>query len=117
MIVIIAESTRVAQVEEPMASTGAEDSALRPSTDEPSTVKSFPAVIISKATTVTIPEVPITTLVLREFAADLDPALSGRISEMASAPMNTVHTIIETWSESASTELDLAMNIMEELAL
>ena len=81
MIVIIAESTRVAQVEEPVASTGAEDSTLRPSTDEPSTVKSVPAVIISKATTVTILEVLATTSALKEPATGLASALR----EMTSA--------------------------------
>ena len=52
MIIIIAESTGVAQVEEPMASTDAEDNPHKASTAEPNTVKSVPTVIISEAVTI-----------------------------------------------------------------
>jgi len=61
MVIIIVESARVAQVEQPVASTSAEGIILQTSTAEPSTVKFVPAVIISEAVTVTIPEVPVTT--------------------------------------------------------
>ena len=112
MVVIIAESTGVAQVEEPMTNTGAEDSTLQTSTAEPSTVKSVPAVVISEAATVTIPEVPVTTSSLKELAAGLAPAQS----ETVSAPTDTIRTITERGSRSVSTELALTMDIMEELA-
>jgi len=56
------------------------------------------------------------TLALRKSAANLDPALPGRIRETASAFMDTIRTIIEMGSGSASTELALAMDIMEEMA-
>jgi len=61
--------------------------------------------------------VPVTTLALRESAANLNPELLGRISEMTSAPTDTVHTIMEMGSGSASAELAPTMDIMEELAL
>jgi len=108
---MIAESTGLAQVKELVASTDAEDSALQTSKAEPSTVKSVP-VVISEATTVTNPEVPVTTLTLMEPVV----VLVSAPSEMAPASMDIVRTIIERGSESASTELALAMDIMEELA-
>ena len=58
-------------MEEPMVSTGTEDITLQTSTAEPSTMKSVPAVVVSEATTVTIPEMPVTTSVLTEPAAGL----------------------------------------------
>ena len=80
MVVIIAESTGVAQVKGPMASTDAGDSILHTSTDEPSIVKYAPEVVTPEAATGTVSQMPVTTLALRESATDLD----------------TVHTIIET---------------------
>ena len=56
------------------------------------------------------------TLALRKSVANLDPALPRRIRETGSAFMDTVRTIIEMGSGSASTELALAMDIMEEMA-
>ena len=56
---MIAESTRLAQVEELVASTGTEDDTLQTLKVEPSTVESVPSIIISEATTVTVPEVPV----------------------------------------------------------
>ena len=109
---MIVESTGLAQVEKPVVSTDAEDSALQISIAEPSIVKSVPTVVISEATIVTIPEVPVTTSVFAEPAAGLVSAPS----EMASALTDTVCTIIERGSESASTELAPAMDIMKELA-
>jgi len=105
---MIAESTSVAQVEEPVASTGAEDDIVQTST----TVKSIPVVVVSEATIVTISEVPVTTLVLTEPVVNLISAPS----EMASVSTDTVRTIIEKRSGSASTELTPAMDIMKELA-
>ena len=57
---MIAESTRLAQVEKFVASTGAEDKALQTSTAELSTVELVPAAVASEATTVTVPEVSVT---------------------------------------------------------
>ena len=116
MIVIIAESTVMVQVEELMASIDAGDNTLHISIDEPSNMKSAHVVVRPKAAKITVPEVPVTTLALRESATDFDPVLSGRISEMASALKDTVCTIIEMGSESWSAELAPAMDIMEELA-
>jgi len=95
-----------------MASIGAEDSALQTSKAELSTVKSVLAVVISKATTVTIPEVPVMTSMLTEPVAGIVSAPS----KMASTSTNIIHTIIEKGSGSALTELAPAMDIMEELA-
>jgi len=58
-------------VEEPVESTGAEDSALQISIAELSIVKFVPAVIILEATTVTFTEVPVTTSTLTEPTAGL----------------------------------------------
>ena len=68
---MIAESTRVDQMEEPVASTDAEDSTLQTSTAEPSIVKSVPEVMISDAATVTILEVSVTTSASKEPAAGM----------------------------------------------
>ena len=99
-------------MEELVASTGVEDGTLQTSKAEPSTMQFVPAVIISEATTVTVPEAPVTTSTLMEPAA----GLVSIASKMAPASMDIVRTIIEKGSESASTELALAMDIMEELA-
>ena len=77
MIVIIVDSIVVPQVEEPMASTDGGDSTLHISTNEPSIVKSAPLVVTPEVAIVTVLEVPVTTLALRESVADLDPALPG----------------------------------------
>jgi len=101
----------MAQVEESVASTSTKDSTLQISTAEPSTVKSVPAIVILEATIVTISEVPVITSALKEPATGLVPALS----KTASAFTDTIHTIIERGSESASTELVPGMDIIEEL--
>ena len=54
-----------------VASTGAEDNTLQISKVESSVVKSVPAVVISKATTVIVMEVPVTTSTLTEPVAGL----------------------------------------------
>ena len=53
--VIIVESTRLAQVEDPVASTSAEDSALQTLAGEPSAVEFVAAPIVPEATTITVP--------------------------------------------------------------
>ena len=112
MVIIIAENTGVAQVKEPVASTNTEDNTLQTSTGEPSTVKSIPAVVISEAATVTIPEVSVTTSASKELAAGHVPTLSETIF----ASTEIVRTIIKRGSGSASIELAPAMDIIEELA-
>jgi len=117
MVIIIAESIAVAQVEEPTVRTDAGDSACHISMDESSIVKPAPTVVTLEAAIGTVLEVPFTTLTLRESAADLDITLPGRIIEMASVLTDTICTIIEIRSRSVSAELAPVMNIMEELAL
>jgi len=112
MVIIIAECAEVAQVEEHVASTGAEDRTLQISTAEPSTVKFVPVVVTSEAAIVTILKVLVTTSASKEPAAD--PVLA--LSKMVSAFTETVHTIIERGSGSVSTELAPVMYIIEELA-
>ena len=109
---MITESTEMAQVKKLVASASVEDSILQTSMAEPSTVKSVLAVVISETTTIIIPEVSVPTLTLMEPIA----ALVSASSEMASASINTIRTIIERGLGSASTELAPAMDIMEELA-
>jgi len=76
MAIIIAERAEVAQVEKPVASTGAEDGTLQALTAEPNTVKSVPVVVISEVTTVTILEVSVITSASKEPAAGHILALS-----------------------------------------
>ena len=66
MVVIIAESTGVDQVEEPMASTNVGGSILHTSMDEPSLVKSALVVVTPEAATGTVSKMPVTTLMLKE---------------------------------------------------
>ena len=58
---MIAESTGMAQVEEPVASAGTEDITLQTSTTEPGTVEFVAALVASEATTIIVPEVPVMT--------------------------------------------------------
>jgi len=102
----------LAQVEEPVASTGAEDNTLQTSTAEPSTMEFVAAPVASEATTITVPEVPATTSVLTEPAVGFVSALS----ELAPASMDIIRTTIERGSGSAPIELAPVMDIMEELA-
>jgi len=106
---MIAESTRLAQVKEPVASTGAEDSALQTSTAEPGSVEFVAAPVALEATTITVSEVLATTSVLTEPAA----VLVSTPSELAPASMNIIRTIIERGSGSAPAELAPAMDIMK----
>ena len=96
---MIEESTRLAQVEEPVVSTGTENGALQTLTAELSAVKSAPVVVISEATTVL--EVPVTTSALTDPAVSLISAPS----EMAPPSTDIVRTIIERGFRSASTEV------------
>ena len=86
-----------------MASIDAGDSTLQTLTVEPSIVKTVSAVIIPEAATVTIPEVSVTSLALKERVVGLVLALN----ETASAPTNTIRIITETGSGSTLVELAL----------
>ena len=69
--VMIAESTGLAQVENPMASTSAEDSAFHTLAGELSIVEFVAVPVASKATTITVPEMSATILVSTEPSASL----------------------------------------------
>ena len=92
-----------------MASTDTGDNILQTSTAEPRIMKYVSVVVIPEAATVTIPEVPVITLALKEPTAGLVPALS----ETASALTDTVCTITERGFGSVSTRLAPAMDIMK----
>jgi len=109
---MIAESTDLAQVEEPVASTGVEDSTLQTSTAESGTVEFVVAPVALEATTVTVPEVSVMTSVLIEPVV----GLISTPSEMTPASMDIIRTTIERESKSAPAELAPAIDIMEELA-
>ena len=64
---MIAERTGLAQVVESVASTGVEDTTLQTSTAKPGTVEFVAALVASEATTITVPEVPAMTSVLRNL--------------------------------------------------
>ena len=110
--VMIAESTGLAQVEDPVASTSAKDSALRTSAGEPSVVEFIAAPVASEAITIMVPEVSSTTSVSTEPAVGLISAQS----ELAPVSVDIIRTTIEWGYESAPTELSSAMDIMKELA-
>jgi len=101
-----------AQVENPMASIGAEDIAVQTLAGEPSAVEFVPASIVVEAATMTVPEVLAMISALQDPAIGLIPAQV----ELAPISVDTTHTIIERGSESTSAGLSPAIDIMEELA-
>ena len=108
---MIAESTGLAQVEKPVASTGAEDNALQTSTAELSIVEFVRGYCFRGYHDDS----------LRGAGHDLaltKPAIGlvSAPSEMAPASTGIVRIIIEWGSWSAPTELAPAMDIIEELA-
>jgi len=110
--VMVAESTRVAQVEDLVASISAEDNTVQTSAGEPSAVEFVAAPVVAEATTITLPEVPATTSVSTEPAAGLFSAPG----ELAPISVDTPRVIIERGSGSAPAGLYPSMDIMEELA-
>ena len=106
--VMVAESTGLAQVEDPMASTSADYNALQTSAGEPGVVESVTVPDASEATTITVPEVSAMISALTEPAAGLVSAPN----ELASTSVD----IIERGSGSAPVGLSPAMDIMKELA-
>jgi len=109
--IMIAESTRLAQVEDPVVSTSAEDSALQTSAGEPSAMEFVVAPVAPKATTITVPEVSATTSVSIESAV----GLIFTQSELAPVSMDIIRANVERGSGSTPAELSLAMDIMKEL--
>ena len=104
-----AEGTDIAQVENPAASIGVEDSTVQTSTGEPSAVEfAVTSVAVEAATTITIPEVLATTSVSDEPVVSLTPA------QVELVPIS--HPVMERGSRSTSTGLSPANDIMEELA-
>ena len=59
--IMVAESTGLAQVNDPTASIGAEDSAVQTSAGEPSAMEFAATSVAVEATTTTVPEVLATT--------------------------------------------------------
>jgi len=110
--VMIAESTRLAQVEDPVAGTGVKDNAVQTSAGEPSVVEFVASPVAMEATMIMVPEVSATTSVSKEHCIGLIPAQI----ELAPISVDTTHTIIERGFGSAPAGLSPAMNIMEELA-
>jgi len=104
-----AESTRVAQVEDLAASIGAEDSTVQTSIGELSAVEfAVASVIVEAATTITIPEVLVTTSMSDEPIVGLTPV------QVELVPV--CHPVMKRWSRSTLAGLSPANNIMEELA-
>ena len=74
-MVWFAESTGVAQVEDPAASIGVEGSTVQTSAGEPNAVGfAVASVAVEAATTITVPEVSVTTSVSDEPIVGLTPA-------------------------------------------
>jgi len=109
---MVAESTRVAQVEDPAASVSAEDSAVQTSAGEPSTVEFVVASIIMEATTITISEVLASASVSEEPVVGLIPA------QVESTPISVgvTHPVIERGYGSALAGSSPSTDIMKELA-
>jgi len=104
-----AESTGVAQVEDPTASIGTEDSTVQTSAGEPDAARFAVASVAGEAaTTITIPEVSVTTSVPDEPIVGLTPAQAELV------PVS--HPVMERGSGSTSAGLPPANDIMEELA-
>jgi len=104
-----AESAGVAQVEDPAASISAEGSTVQTSTGEPSAVEfAVASVAVEAATTITVLEVLVTTLVSDEPVIGLTPAQVELV--LVSRP------VMERGFGSTSAGLSPANDIMEELA-
>ena len=104
-----AESTGIAQVEDPAVSIGAEDSTIQTSAGEPSAVEFVVAsVAVEAAITITVLEVSVTTSVSDEPIVSLTPA------QVELVPVS--RPVMERESGSTSVGLSPANDIMEELA-
>ena len=110
--VMVAESTGLAQVEDPVASISVEDNALQTSASEPGAMEFVVVPFTSEATTITVPEVSAMISALTEPAAGLVSASN----ELASASVDIIRTTVERGSGSAPAELSPAMDNRKELA-
>ena len=110
--VMVTESTRVAQVENPMESLGAEGSAVQTSADEPSAVEFVVASVAVEATATAILEVLALASASEEPIISLVPAQV----ESALASVGITCPVIERGSGSAPAGSSPATDIMEELA-
>jgi len=109
LILWFAQSTTIAQVEDPVASIGAEDSAVQTSAGEPSAVEfAVASVAIEAATTITVPEELATTSMSDEPVVGLTP------TQVELVPFS--RSIMERRYGSTSAGLSPANDIMEELA-
>jgi len=103
------ESTGIAQVEDPAASIGAEDSTVQTLAGEPSAVE-FAATSVAAKVAMTTPVLKVlaTTLVSDELVVGLTPAQVELVS--------ISHSVTEKGSGSTSTGLSPGNDIMKELA-
>jgi len=110
--VMVAESTGIAQVEDPMESLGAEDNAVQTSAGKPSAVEFVATSVAVEATTTTIPEVLASVSESKEPVVGLIPIQV----ESTLASVGVTHPFIERESGSALAGASPATDIMEELA-
>jgi len=110
--VTVAESTRLAQVEDHVESINTEDSAVQTSASGPSVVEFVAAPVAVEATTIIVLEVLTMTSASKKPVVGFIPVQI----ELALVFEDTTRTIMERGSESASAGLSPAMDIMEELA-
>ena len=104
-----AESTGIAQVEDPAVSIGAEDSTVQTSAGEPSAVEfAVASVAVKVATTINVLEVLVTTSVSDEPIVGLTPA------QVELVPIS--RPVMKRGSGSVSAGLSPTTDIMEELA-
>jgi len=104
-----AENTGIAQVEDPATSIGTEDSIVQTSAEEPSAVEFVVASVTMKAaTTITVPEVLVTTSVSDEPIVGLTP------TQVELVPVS--RPVMERGSGSTSAGFSPVNDIMEELA-
>ena len=103
------ESIGVVQVEDPAVRIGAEDSTVQTSVGEPSAIEfAVASVAVEAVTTITVPEVLVTTLVSDEPIVGLTPV------QVELVPVS--HPVMERGSESTSAGLSPTNDIMKELA-
>ena len=97
-----AESTGVAQVEDPAASIDAEDSTVQTSTGEPDVASSaVTSVAVEAATTIIVPKVSVTTSAPDEPIVGLTP-VQDKLTPVS-------HPVMERGSGSTSTEFSQLM--------
>ena len=109
---MVAEGTEVAQVEDPAAGIGAEDSAVQTLAGEPSAIEFAPASVAVEATTTDVSEVLALPALSEEPVVGIVPTQV----ESTLVSVGVTRPVIEMGSESAQAGLSPATDIMEELA-